>query len=94
MQRLRTVITLALACCLFSTSRPAFAQQPSSTFSIELRFANPAMREPPGILLIVKIGEHESRTSPIGAWSLSDLTQSIESWREAATDILFKTLHM
>jgi hypothetical protein len=94
MQRLRTVIILALVCCLFRTSRPAFAQRPTSTFSLELRFATSAMREPPGILLIVKIGEHESRTSPLEARALPSLAQYFASWRDRAIDLLIKQLHM
>ncbi|MDR3792081.1 MAG: hypothetical protein P4L03_01750 [Terracidiphilus sp.] len=94
MQRRRATIILALAWALFSTTRPAMAQQSSATFTLELRVASPTMGDPPGIVLIVKIGKYQSRTSLIGAWGLPGLTQYFDSWREAATDILFKKLHM
>lgn len=94
MQRLRTAIVLVLACCLFSTSRPAIAQPPSSTFTLELRFATPAARNPADVILTVRIGTQESETSPIGAWSLPHLAQYIESWRDQAIDLLIKQLHI
>jgi hypothetical protein len=91
MQRLRTVIILALAWSFLSSNRPAIAQQASSTFSLELRFANPAMPNAPDVVLTVRIGAHESKTLPIEAWGL---TQYLNSWRDRAIDLLIKQLHM
>ncbi len=91
MQRLRTAIILALAWCLYSTNRPAVAQQPWPTFSVEFRVTPSAVRTAPDIVLILKIGTHESRTSPIGEWGLA---QYFDLWRDRAIEILRKNLHM
>lgn len=94
MQRRRTIFILALAWCLFSTTRPAMAQQTSATFSMELRVTSPTMRNTPGMMLIVRIGTYESRTSIIGAWHLSGLTRYFHSWHDTAIEILTKSSHI
>ena len=94
MPRRTTAIVLALVLCLFSTAHNAMAQQPSVTLRLELRVTSPAAHNGPKVLVIVKIESSRLVTFLTCHFGLDSLSQSVESWRDAAMDILFKTLHM
>ncbi len=94
MRRIKAIIFIALAWCFLSANHHAMAQLPSSTFSLELKVANPSLQNGADLVVIVKIGTHGTRTLPMGGWNLAALAQYFNSWRETAMEILLKKLHM
>jgi aspartate aminotransferase-like enzyme len=94
MRRIKAIIFIALAWCFLSANNRAMAQAPSSTFSLELRVANPAVRNGADLVVIVRIGRYGTRALPMSEWNLAGLTQYFNSWRETAMEILLKKLHM
>ena len=91
MQRMAATAMLALALCIPSEADRAVAPRPPSTFSLELRAANPALRSGDDLVLTLKIRTFETTRVFIENRCLA---QYLHFWREAAMDILFKKLHM
>jgi hypothetical protein len=93
MQRMKATMIIALA-CLLSANILAMNSRPPTTFSLEFRFAEPAVRSSSDVVLIVRIGMHGISRLPTAELDLAGLTQYIDFCRETAMDILFKKLHM
>ncbi|HUV69781.1 MAG TPA: hypothetical protein VMW15_08990 [Terracidiphilus sp.] len=94
MRRRTTAIVLALVLCLLSATRNAMAQQPSVTFRLELTVTGPKAHSGPNVLVIVKFESSRVVTFLTQHFGLDSLSQSVESWRDAAMDMLCKKLHM
>lgn len=94
MQRMKAAMIIALTCCFLLANDLATARQPSSTFNLEFRMADPEVQSRSDVVVIVRIGMHGMRRLPTAQWDLADTTQYLGSWRETLMDLVFKKLHM
>lgn len=90
----KSVITLALACCLLPAISPAAPHPLSANIQLELSLRRFAAHNTNRIEFTFRLRTHEGTTLPFRSGSLRNLDQRFESIRDAARELYCKQRHM
>jgi hypothetical protein len=94
MPRIKTAIIMTLAGCLLAASVLNLATHSSTTLSLECSLFNPADPQHASVVINLKLGSSDSKTRAATELALTRLTQSVDSLRKEALELLHKKMHI
>jgi hypothetical protein len=94
MQQIKAAIIIAIACCFLSANSPTIALPQRSTFELELTVTRLSSHKAADVIVIVRLGKHETGIPSINEPRLTIPAQYFNSWREKTMEILCKSMHM
>ncbi|MGP8226750.1 MAG: hypothetical protein ACLQGT_11435 [Terracidiphilus sp.] len=85
---------MALALCSLPANHRSIAQHPMPTLRLELSVPTPAIEKDVSVAFVINLSLDETKPISAEKWSLAILTQSFESLRKSAMELLCKSRHM